>query len=317
MKLKLAAAAVVLVALGVAGWIWRTELKARYYTHRLMTAVGGDADAWIAQAGGWGEAVPERLLDCLAASDAAACERAGAALMQLEPRSVTKLFAERLSRLSPTGQQIALNCATALVAGRQEEVVAECRQIVRSALQQSDAGVRLRGAALAMRPEIGEAELLVPLLKDPAAEIRRTAMVAVGPSRSLIADDDLLYWLHDPDSDVRRLAEAALRSRGLRPAEVHLGRLLTDPRPTIRLELLVRLSNENTLDLSAWLRRLSEDPSPAVRAASARVIEERQVIQLTDRLLEMAQSDPDMTVRQTVGFHLLRLQTSVRPVAAP
>ena len=33
-------------------------------------------------------------------------------------------------------------------------------------------------------------------------------MLAVGPSRSLIADDDLLNWLHDPDAEVRRLTES-------------------------------------------------------------------------------------------------------------
>jgi hypothetical protein len=175
----------------------------------------------------------------------------------------------------------------------------------------------LRAAALASRPEIGQAELVVPLLKDSAPEVRRAAVLAVGPSRTFVTDDDLLTWLHDPDAEVRRLTEAALRSRGLRAIDVRMGRLLTDPRPAGRLELLVMLRDDDELDLCTWLRRLTDDPSPAVRAAAARLADERQVFQLADRLAEMAKADPDLTVRQTVSYHLGRLQPAVRPAAAP
>jgi hypothetical protein len=313
----LAAGAVLLVGLGVAGWVCRANLKARYYTHKLLTAADGDVAAWVAQADGWGDRVPDRLLDCLTADDANTCNRAGASLARLQPPAVAGLLAERFRRLSPVGQQAAIECATALLDSQQAEVIAGCRQIVRSALQHADAAVRLRGAALALRPGIGQAELLAPLLKDPSPEVRRIAIAAVGPCRSLIADDDLLDWLHDPDGDVRRTTEAALRGRGLRAADVRLGRLLTDPRLAARLDLLVQLRSDTDINLSVWLKRLSEDPSPAVRAATVRLIHERQVFQLTDRLATMSTSDPDMTVRQTAVFYFSQLQPSVRTVGSP
>jgi hypothetical protein len=133
----------------------------------------------------------------------------------------------------------------------------------------------------------------------------------------LIADDDLLRWLHDDDAEVRRLTETALRSRGLRPRDIKLGRLLTDPRPAARLELLLLLRDDGELNLSAWLRRLSEDPAPAVRAAAARLADDQQVFQLAERLAQMTKTDPDLTVRQAAAYHLRQLQAPVRPVGAP
>jgi hypothetical protein len=315
MKRWLAVGAVLLV--GVAGWIWRGDLQARYYSYKLIHAADGDADAWVDQAGAWGDRVPDRMIDCLTANEPTACSRAGAALMKFDPAAMVGRLADQFSRLSPAGQQAALDCVATIMADHKADVSANCRRIVRPALQSTDAKVRLRGAALAQQPEIGQTELLIPLLKDPSAEVRRAVVVAVGPSRDLLADDDLLSWLNDPDAGVRRMTEAALKSRGLRAADVHLGRLLTDPRPTARLELLVELSSNTELDITAWLKRLSDDPSPAVRAATARLAEERHVFQLTDRLAEMARSDPDMTVRQAVSFHLGRLQSAVRSVGAP
>jgi HEAT repeat protein len=155
----------------------------------------------------------------------------------------------------------------------------------------------------------------MPLLKDPDAALRRAALLAVGADRNLIADDDLLAWLHDPDPDAKRLCETALRSRGLRTSDLRLGRLLTDPRPAARLELLGLLRDDPEVELAAWLRRLSQDESPAVRAAAARLAGEQQVQALSDRLAQMAQGDPDLTVRPIAGYHLRQLQV-VRPVSA-
>jgi HEAT repeat protein len=197
------------------------------------------------------------------------------------------------------------------------EVLAAGRQVVRPALHDADALIRLRAATLALRPEIGHADLLLPFLSDPSAEVRRTAMLAIGPEHSLLADDDLLNWLHDPDAEVRQLTETALRSRGLGPREIRLGRLLTHPRPSARLELLVLLRDDGELDLNTWLRRLSEDPAPAVRAAATRLADERQVFQLADRLSEMATADPDFTVRQAAAYYRRQLEPAVRPVRAP
>jgi hypothetical protein len=308
------------VGCGVGGWLFRDNLKARYYAHQLLAVPDADLTAWVDQAPAWGEGVPDRLIECLAHDDPTTCARAGAALARAaEGREavVAKQFSDRFSRLSAPGKQAVLDCAATLATSQQTDVIAACRTIVRQALQHSDTDVRARASALAMRADFGQADLLVPLLKDPAAEVRRTALLAIGPSRNLIADDDLLPLLHDQDADVRKLTETVLRSRGLRPRDVRLGRLLTDPKPSGRLDLLVELRDDRDLDLSTWLRRLCEDPAPAVRAAAARLADERQVFQLTDRLAQMAKADPDQTVRQAAGYHLHQLQSPVRPVSAP
>jgi hypothetical protein len=312
-----------LLGLTAAGWLGRDGLKARYYVHRLLQAAGADCDGWVGQADAWGGGVPDKLLDCLA-KDEAVCSHAGAALNHLaatwpagDARATTlaRQLDERFAHFSAAGRRAALDCGAALAGRKEPEVLASCRPLARQGLQHADRAVRLRAAVLALRPELDAAELLVPLLHDPEAELRRAALLAVGPSRELIADDDLLHWLHDPDADVRRLCETALRSRGLRARDVHLGRLLTDPRPAARLELLALLRDDAELDLSAWLRRLSEDPTPAVRAAAARLAGEQHVVALADRLAEMAQSDPDLTVRPIARYHLEQMQT-VRPVGA-
>jgi HEAT repeat protein len=318
-KRFLAVLGVVAVGLAAAGWFGRGQLQARYYAFRLMNAADGDVSGWVEQAGSWGHGVPERLLDLLERDEATICGRGAAALAHLagtwpagDPRRVAlaEQLAERFPTFRPPGQQAALDCAAALT-----DEPSAVRSVLRLALDQADPAVRVRAAALALRADVGAPELLVPRLHDPSAEVRRAALLAVGPSRELIADDDLLPCLHDPDAEVRRLCELALRGRGLRAQDVRLARLLTDPKPSARLQLLTHLRGDDELDLSAWLQRLSQDSSPAVRAAAARLAGERQVMPLANRLAQMAQNDPDLTVRPIARYHLQQLQT-VRPVGA-
>jgi hypothetical protein len=155
-----------------------------------------------------------------------------------------------------------------------------------------------------MRREIEMHEHVVPLLNDPAPEVRQAAMLAVGPSSEVLATDDLLRWLHDPDADVRRLCEGALRSRGLHEDHVRLGRLMTDSRAGVRLQVVDCLRESSDLEPGVWLRRLSHDPAPAVRAAAVRAASEQTALDLTDRLEQMAENDPSPTVRQLARHYL-------------
>jgi hypothetical protein len=84
---------------------------------------------------------------------------------------------------------------------------------------------------------------------------------------------------------------------------LHLGRLLTDPRPRARLEVLDHL-NRDDLVPGLWLRRLSHDSSPHVRAAALRVMSQQTLIDLTDRIDQMARSDPSPSVAQMARFYL-------------
>jgi hypothetical protein len=109
--------------------------------------------------------------------------------------------------------------------------------------------------------------------------------------------------LHDPDPEVRKICEDVLRDRGLRPEHLHLGRLLTDPHPGTRLEVLDHLGQVADLDPGLWLRRLSQDNSPAVRVAALRAMSQQKLVDLSDRIDQMAQSDPSPTVCQLARYY--------------
>jgi hypothetical protein len=178
------------------------------------------------------------------------------------------------------------------------------RELVRACLHDDSVANRSRALRLALRPDIDLRAELVALLRDPSAEMRRSALLEIGPMADLLPTDDLLRWLHDPDADVRRLCESALRGRGLRDNHIRLGRLMTDERPTVRLQVLKHLQRETDLEPGVWLRRLSHDAAPAVRAATLRASAAQSTADLTDRIDQMAQNDPSPTVRQLARFYL-------------
>jgi hypothetical protein len=184
------------------------------------------------------------------------------------------------------------------------EVVPVARQVVRTALESSDIDIRLRAIQLALHPDLDQVSQVVPRLQDPAPEVRRVAYLAVGTNEQVIHDEELLPGLHDPDAEVRRLCEGALRARGLKPEHLQLGRLLTHPHPRIRLEVLDHLAQARDLDPGLWLRRLSHDPSPAVRVAALRAMSQMTLLDLTDRIDQMARTDPSPTVCQLARFYL-------------
>jgi SAM-dependent methyltransferase len=73
-------------------------------------------------------------------------------------------------------------------------------------LQSESVDVRLQAIGICLKPELDASELILPLLNDPSADVRRTAIMTLGPARDrapLITDDELLNWLHDKDPEVR------------------------------------------------------------------------------------------------------------------
>jgi HEAT repeat protein len=198
----------------------------------------------------------------------------------------------------------ALVLAGALLEARAEEVRGPCRDLARACLRDADKANRLQAVRLALRPDVNLLEQVVPLLTDPDPEVRRAALLAVGPEPDAVATDDLLQWLHDPDADVRSLCEKALRGRGLQDSQIKLGRFLTDQRPGARLQVLDVLRKTPDVEPGAWLRRLTHDPAPAVRAAAVRAATEHTHVDLTDRIEQMAQDDPSPTVRQLARYYL-------------
>lgn len=180
-------------------------------------------------------------------------------------------------------------------------------KLVLAALQTSRVDNRLRAVRLSLYPGMTDLlESVAGLLNDDSAEVRRATLIAIGPARDAVHDDQLLPCLHDSDPEVRRLCEQALIARGLRPEYLELGRLLTDPAPSRRLQVLDLLRESAELDTGLWLRRLSHDPSPSIRVAAMRAMSQQSFVDLSDRIDQIAREDGSPTVRQLAQFYLNR-----------
>ena len=222
--------------------------------------------------------------------------------------ALARMLAETARRTDNGVHALALRLVLGLIDPRtQPDLIRASRDLTRTCLGDQAPDNRIQAIDLAVQPGVDLLEAVVPLLRDPVPEVRRSAMLAVGSASNVINTDDLLPWLHDPDPQVRILCEKALRSRGLRDAHVKLGRLMTDSRPGVRLQVLDLLREANDLEPGIWLRRLSHDPTPAVRAAAVRAASDQamlKMINLTDRLEQMAQNDPCPSVRQLAQYYL-------------
>lgn len=197
------------------------------------------------------------------------------------------------------------------------DALAPCRELAQACFADGDADNRARAVQLSLNPGMDLQRQVLPLLSDPAPEVRRLAILAVGPATDVIVTEDLLRWLHDPDPEVRRLCELALRGRRLPEAHIRLGRLLTHEEPKIRLQVLDYLHQASDLDPGVWLRYLSHDPVPSVRAAAMRAATSGtyEHVPFSDRLDQM-RADPCPTVKQLASYFLplkKRQETTASP----
>lgn len=225
------------------------------------------------------------------------------------PMGVVNAASRLPSQVARSDDPAVRGCGLDLVAALLElpnntALIADCRDLAKACLHDADPGNRRRAVLTAGHPGLGLLEQAAPLLNDPAAEVRRAALRAVGPVTSVISSDGLLHFLHDPDADVRVLCEAILRGRGFQGKHLRLARLITDPRSSVRLQVLEHLETDTELEPGVWLRRLSVDPAPEVRAAAIRAAAENPVVDLSDRLHQMAETDPSPTVSQLARFYL-------------
>jgi hypothetical protein len=342
-----------LVLLGLA-WLLTPSLRAWYLLRGLRAADEAARPAWAAAVGALGEPALDPLLAGLAEGHGDNCAAALDALLDRVPPGVLAgRLVKSYSRLPADARLRALNVLTAwmsrcpddelhqraadllpLAAAEPEcleaavglaaavmsrprpaDVAAVCSKLAREGLASPSAPVRVRAVSLCLQPGLDLLEPVAALLKDPSAEVRRAALVAVGPSE-VAGEESLLPCLHDADAQVRDLARSALMARGLRPEQVELGRLLTHPRSRVRLEVLDRLPEVADLDPGVWLRRLSQDGSPAVRAAAARAMGSLPAADMSDRLEQMARTDPSPTVAQLARYYLAQ-RARLRPVGSP
>ncbi len=149
-----------------------------------------------------------------------------------------RLLADAATSSDTETQMAGLELAEVLVhQSRDAEVLQPAREMARAGLRSPEAANRLCTVRLGLQPGMDLLESVVGLLRDPAAEVRQAAILAVGPANQSVPDEGLLPSLHDSDPDVRRLAESALRGRGLQPKHIELGRLLTHPNHQTRLQV--------------------------------------------------------------------------------
>lgn len=185
------------------------------------------------------------------------------------------------------------------------ELLAAGRDLVKHALRDEPVGNRLRALQLAVHPNVGVMEEVAGLLKDPAPQVRRAALLALGPAGEEAAPANrLLPLLHDDDAEVRAACEEVLRKdRKLSPQCYKIGWCLYHPDPAQRLNVLDYLQRGADVEPGAWLRELSHDPAPSVRLAAVRVMSQQRGLDLADRLEQMAGGDPSPTVCQMARLY--------------
>jgi len=313
----LIAAGVGLIIGGYLTFFW-SDVSAKRTVHRLHSASTDEERTTQARRlVALGNAGTPYLIEEWKVGAPASCQALGLAVAEhLAPMPPTDARFNALCRsimaaaaqFSPAGQEAALELVPVFLTCPQADFLPRCRELVKAGLTLPTTEARVRAVRLAMRPDMEMRGEIVSVLGDPEAEVRRAAMLAVGPHDDqtpvVIADDELFRYLHDPDWDVRQMCETALTTRGLEPEQIACARLLTHPDASERLRLLVTLmhSRQTIRDPGPWLERLSRDSEPAVRAGAARVACDCRLAFTTwvDRL---AKTDPDATVRQIAGFH--------------
>jgi hypothetical protein len=310
-----------MLVVGVAVGIWQRErLWIGYCAERLERAADDGRAAWADKLAAAGEPAVPTFLGLLSHEDPSVCAATKAGLEKVtagwpadDPRraAFARRFVDAAPRFSTAGRSVALELLPTVLAASDAEVSAKAKEMLGRAARSDSADLRIQAVAAALRPEVNCLEAVVPLLADPVPEVRRAAVLALGPpgdgGKTVVGDDELLRCLHDVDAEVRRLGEMGLRSRGRSPRDIHLGRRYAAPNPAERQKLLLDLADEEELDVTVWLERLTADADPAVRAGAARLAADRQV-ELGDRLGQMSRSDPDGTVRRIATYYHEKLR---------
>ena len=308
----------------VAGGVWQRERGYVWYCATRLERAPTDQKAdWAASIASRGSVAAPTLLGLLRSDDPAVCQAARDGfdlLWKATPEGdatrsqLVSDFFEAEPRFSTPGRAAGLDLLPSLLVSQPTVIIDKARGMVNAAIKSESVDVRLQAIGLCQRPELDAAELILPLLNDSSNDVRRSAILALGPASDrapLINDDELLNWLHDKDPEVRKLCERSLRSRGRSPRDIHLGRLYTSPEPSVRQKLLLELADEEELDVTVWLERLTNDNDPAVRAGAVRVAADRRA-GLLNRLTQMGKSDPDATVRRIAAYYSKKLANATK-----
>jgi HEAT repeats len=218
-----------------------------------------------------------------------------------------QMVGETAKHPEPEAHAAALQlCSLALdQADDSSELLTAGRVLIQASLRDESPANRLRAVQLAIHPGMNVLEDIAALLKDAAPEVRRAALLAVGPAdEKIVPAKSLLPVLHDADPEVCKACEEILRKdRHLSAQAFKIGWCLYHPEPAQRLNVLDYLRRGGDLEPGLWLRELSHDESPAVRLAAVRVMSQQDLVDLSDRLEQMADGDPSPTVSQVARIY--------------
>jgi len=300
-----------------------TSFQAGWAAKALHTATTDDArNAAAAKLVALGGPALPRIVTVFRSEDAAGCLALTAALRSAwhDTPPNDPAFADRCRPLladvnsySAVGKDALLDLALDAVKSPDAEVAELGRTAIRVGLQASATDATIRAMTAASLPEAGLKAEVVPLLSDARPEVRRAALMAVGPAapgKPVIETEELFRWLNDPDVGVRAVCESALMAGGLNGDQIAAARMLAHPDAGERLRLLLDIHGrrEGLSDPGPWLERLSRDPDPAVRAGAARVACECQ-LKFTGWLDRLATDDPDGTVRDIAAYYRAKSAT--------
>lgn len=192
---------------------------------------------------------------------------------------------------------------------------------------------RMHAAAMAFEIDgIDPAFVLAELYRDQCPQVRQASAAAVRAEliehedRSIralavmaLAENDVAHvqlspdqkmqvieFLHDSDPRLVLDAERLLRKSGLGDAAIRMAQRLRHPLAAERAKVPSMAFGVADIDPIPWVLALVADPSPAVRVAVARAAATAGESQLSGALMEMAQKDPDPTVRSLCRGYLMR-----------
>src|SRR5688572_16875979 len=205
--------------LAVAAGVWQRErLWVWYCAERLERAADDDRAGWADKLAAAGEPAVPTLLALLRHDEPGVCLAARGGLDRLtadwpkdDPRRLAfaRAFVDTEPRFSTPGRAAALELLPAVLMAGDPEVAQKAKGMVATAARSESVDLRVQAVAAALRPGIDALDVIVPLIGDPDAGVRRAAVLALGPvldgSTAALKDDDLLRCLHDPDAEVRRL----------------------------------------------------------------------------------------------------------------
>ncbi len=119
------------------------------------------------------------------------------------------------------------------------------------------------------------------------------------PNLQLIAERELIHWLHSDSSSQRQAAQEELVNRGFNNKELQLAKLLGASNPQQRIRL-TRMLPSVPIDTERWWTWLCEDIDPQVRIAAITVLATTSDPELQKRLRRMQLEENSELVLQQI-----------------